>query len=430
MKIDEKHNTINNRSQQNTMPVKSYEHCCSSCIALANLGKIEGVIPILHGPQACVYGNQIGSMFCRPARLVTIGTTLKKSEVIFGGEEKLKEQIIQVYNQYKPKIVVIINTCVPQLIGEDLKGVIEEVKKEIPELTVTFCETGFNHPRSTPLGNDVSWRAIVDVLEPQEMIAGSVGIVGRAGQDADSMGCLTALLREAGITTVAFPAGHLDEMAKIVTAEFLCPVHLVPYLTCKRLNERFGSKIHYIELPVGVAGTSNFLRGVAELTNNRGLKDIADREEKKALPRLALIREQFKKTPLRALLVTGPANETSIGKILAEFGAEVIIVPSMRNQFARQEQRVLKNRYGAQVIFHEEDFDTVSQLVDRYRPDVVFGDFQARVEVIRKLIPCHINENYLNEYGYDYALDFGEHFFESLKKPVFAEWQDIMRQYA
>jgi len=411
------------------MPLKSYEHCCSSCIALANLGKIEGVIPILHGPQACTFGNQIGSMFCRPSRLLTIGTTLKKSEVIFGGEGKLKEQIINVYNQYKPKIIVIINTCVPQLIGEDMKGVIMEVKEEIPELKVTFCETGFNQPRSTPLGNDVSWRAIVDVLEPQEIVKGSIGIVGRAGQDADSMGCLTSLLREAGITTYAFPAGHLDEMAKIVKAEFLCPIHLVPYLTCKRLNERFGSKTHYFEMPVGVEGTSNYMRSVAELTGNQNLKDIVDREEKKALPRLEMIREQFRKKPVRALLVTGPANETSMGKILAEFGAEVIIVPSMRNQFARQEQDILKKRYGSRITFHEDDFNKVSNLVDLYKPDVVFGDFQARVEIIRDLIPFHINENYLNEYGYDYALDFGENFFETLKEPVFNEWKDIMRQY-
>jgi nitrogenase molybdenum-iron protein alpha/beta subunit len=411
------------------MPLKSYEHCCSSCIALANLGKIEGVIPILHGPQACAFGNQIGSMFCRPSRLLTIGTTLKKSEVIFGGEGKLKEQIINVYNQYKPKIIVILNTCVPQLIGEDMKGVIMEVKEEIPELKVTFCETGFNQPRSTPLGNDVSWRAIVDVLEPQEMVKGSVGIVGRAGQDADSMGCLTSLLREAGITTYAFPAGHLDELSKIVKAEFLCPIHLVPYLTCKRLTERFGSKMQYFELPVGVEGTSNFMRSVAELTGNRNLMDIVDREEKRALPRLKMIQEQFKKKPVRALLVTGPANETSMGKILAEFGAEVIIVPSMRNQFARQEQDILKKRYGARVTFHEDDFKKVANLVDLYKPDVVFGDFQARVEMIRDLIPCLINENYLNEYGYDYTLDFGENFFETLKEPVFDEWKDIMRQY-
>jgi nitrogenase molybdenum-iron protein alpha/beta subunit len=411
------------------MPLKSYEHCCSSCIALANLGKIEGVIPILHGPQACTFGNQIGSMFCRPSRLLTIGTTLKKSEVIFGGEDKLKEQIINVYNQYKPKIIVIINTCVPQLIGEDMKGVIIELQEEIPELKVTYCETGFNQPKSTPLGNDVSWRAIIDVLEPRDMIKGSVGILGRAGQDADSLGCLTSLLREAGITTFAFPAGHIDEMAKIIQAEHLCPIHIVPYLTSKRINERFGSKTVYFELPVGIAGTTNFLRGVADLTGSNKLKEIAEREEKRSLPRLEKIKEQFRQKPTKVLLVSGPANETSMGKILAEFGAEVIIVPSMRNAFARQEQDILLKRYGSRIIFHENDFNKVSDLVGLYKPDVVFGDFQARVEVIRDLIPCLINENYLNEYGYDYALDFGENFFENLKQPFFIEWKDIMSQY-
>jgi nitrogenase molybdenum-iron protein alpha/beta subunit len=411
------------------MPLKCYEHCCSSCIALANLGKIEGVIPILHGPQACAFGNQMGSMYCRPSRLLTVGTMLKKSEVIFGGEENLKQQIINVYRQYKPRVIVIISTCVPQLIGEDVKGVITELQEQIPELKVTYCETGFNHPRSTPMGNDVSWKAIVDVLEPQEMVKNSVGLLGRAGQDADSLGTITSLLREAGITTWAFPAGHLDEMAKIVKAEYLCPIQLVPHLTCRRLSERFGSVIQYFEIPAGIEGTSRFLRSVAELTGNQQLPGIIDREEARVLPRLQQIQELFRNQPVKALLVTGPSNEMSMGKILAEFGAEVIIVPTMRNAFARQEQKILRDRYGSRITFHEADFDTVAQLTDDYKPDVVFADFQGRVEIVHRLIPCLINENYLNEYGYDYAIDFGEHFFSNLKTPVFREWRDLMDRY-
>ena len=411
------------------MPLKCYEHCCSSCIALANLGKTEGVIPILHGPQACTFINQIGSMYCRPSRLLTIGTKLKKSEVIFGGEENLKQQIINVYNQYQPKIIVVIITCVPQLIGEDVKGVIMELKERIPDLKVTYCETGFNHPKSTPIGNDVSWKAIVDVLDQQETVKNSVGLLGRAGQDADSLGMLTSLLREAGITTYAFPAGHIDEMAKIVKAEFLCPIHLVPYMTCRRLRERFGSKIEFIELPVGIEGTSNFLRGVANLTDNQKLIEIVDREEKRVLPRWQRIKEQFRQEHIRAMMVSGPSNDISIGKILAELGAEVIIIPSMRNKFAQQEKGRLMNRYGDRITFHEDDFDTITKLVDFYKPDVIFADFQARVEVVHKLIPFHINENYVNEYGYDYALDFGEYFFDNLKRPVYREWKELMNKY-
>jgi nitrogenase molybdenum-cofactor synthesis protein NifE len=358
-----------------------------------------------------------------------VGTTLKKSEVIFGGEENLKQQITNVYHQYKPKIIVVINTCVPQLIGEDVKGVIMEVKEDIPDLKVTYCETGFNHPKATPMGNDVSWKAVVDVLDRQEMVENSVGLLGRAGQDADSLGALTSLLREAGITTFAFPSGHLDEMAKIVRAEYLCPIQLVPYQTGKRLNERFGAKVEFFEMPVGIEGTSRFLRGVADLTGSQKLQAIVDREEKRVQPRLQKIKERFARESAKVLLVTGPSNEVSIGKILAEFGAEVVIVPTMRNKFAQREKETLGDRYGSTITFHEEDYDTVAQLTDLYKPDVIFADFQGRVEVVHRLIPCLINENYLNEYGYDYALDFGEHFFPNLKKTVFHEWQDLMARY-
>ncbi len=412
------------------MPLKCYEHCCSSCIALANLGKIEGVIPILHGPQACTFGNQIGSMYCRPSQLLTIGTTLKKSEVIFGGEENLKQQIINVYNQYRPKIIVVISTCVPQLIGEDVGGLITELQNDIPGLKINYCETGFNHPYGTARGNDVSWKAIIEVLDPLEREKHSVGLMGRSGQDADSLGVLTSFLREAGITAYAFPAGHLDEMSKIVKSEYLLPIQLVPYHACKTLSKKFGAKTEYIEIPAGIEGTSNFFNGVADLLGNQKLKEIVQREEDRVLPKLKKIKTRFQEEPVRALLVTGPSNEVSIGKILAEFGAQVTVVPSMRNGFARKEHALLKARYGDRIHFHEDDFNLIVDLVDQYKPDVVFSDFQGRVEITRKLIPVLVTENYLNEYGYDYALDFGEYFFDNLKQPIFEEWKNLMNRYA
>jgi nitrogenase molybdenum-iron protein alpha/beta subunit len=409
------------------MSLKSYEHCCSSAIALATLGKVEGVIPILHGPQACIFNNQLGTMFCRPSRLITVGTLLNRSEVIFGGEENLKEQIRKVSERYKPKIVVIINTCVPQLIGEDVKGVIIDLKSEIPDLKVTYCDTGFNHPRAMPLGSDTCWAAIVNVLDKKEKVKGSIGLLGRSGQDAGCLGPLTNFIREAGIPIFVFPAAHIEEMEKIVQAEILCPIHVVPYLTCKRLSERFGSRVEYLEIPVGIEGTSRFLRGIADLVGNQKLRAIVDREEKRILPRWRAIQKQFAQNPIKVMNISGPANEISVGKVLAELGAKVTIVPSVRNKFAQVEKKILEERYG--VTFVEEDFDTVSILVNRYQPDVVFTEFQGRIEVLPKFTPAQINVLYVTEYGYDWALDFGEHFFDNLRMPVYKKWQSLMERY-
>jgi len=407
--------------------LKSYEHCCSSMQALATLGKVEGILPLLHGPQPCAYQIQIGTMTCRPSRLLTAGTLIKKSEVVFGGEENLKSQLRTMYRLYKPKIIVIINTCLPQLIGEDIKGVISEVGHEIPDLKITYIDSGFNFPRCMPLGNDVAWVSILDVLEPRQKIKGSIGLVGRSGQDAGAFTSFDTFLKRAGITVFPFPAPHLSEMEKIVCAEFIFPVHVVPYLTCRELNERFGARVEYIEIPAGVQGTSNFLRGVADILNNQKLHDLVDQQEKEMRPRLEAIRKRFAEQPVKVMFAFGPASEFGLSKILADFGAEVIMVPSMINKYAQQEKELQKKRYGVTIV--EEDFDTLEDLYDKYQPDAVFCETQGRVELTSRFIPTFCNMTFLTAYGYDFALDLGEKFHASMKREVLSSWKSVVDKY-
>ena len=409
------------------MALKNYEHCCSTVQALASLGKVEGVIPLLHGPQPCLYQNQVASMSCRPAQLVTAGTLVNKSEVIFGGETSLKQQVKNLYEKYHPKVIVIITTCIPQLIGEDVEGVIAEIKKEIPELAVTTCKTGFNYPHSMPLGSDAAWVAIIESFAPREKVPGSIGIIGRTGQDAGNLAAVEIYFKKAGITYFSFPTPHIDTMAEIVRAEHLYPIHITPWLTCKRLSEDFCCEVHYLEIPAGIEGTSRFLRGIADREKCQKLHDLVDQEEKRVRPILETIKKRFAQEKVRMLLVTGPANEVSIGKILAEFGAEVFIVPCMKNKFYQAEKKILQERYN--VTFIEEDFDTLGDLIDEIRPTAVSVEFQAQPETITRFIPTFINMLYLVEYGYDYALDFGNNFFKTIHKPVYEIWQNLVRKY-
>ena len=409
------------------MPLKSYEHCCSTIQALASLGKIEGVIPLLHGPQPCLYQNQVGSMSCRPAQLLTAGTLINKSDVVFGGEESLKQQVKNIYQKYKPKMIAIINTCVPQLIAEDIEGVIIELEEEIPELTVVTCKSGFNYPRSMPLGSDASWAALIGGFKEKEKVPGSVGIIGRTGQDAGNMASIDIPIKKAGIKTFLFPAPHIDEMDKIVCADSLYSIHITNQLTSKKIKEKFGTETHFIEIPVGLEGTSNFLRGVADREKNQKLHDIVDEEEKRVGPEFDKIKASFAGKGYRMLLVTGPGNEVSIGKIMAELGMEVFVVPCMKNQLYKQEKKIMEDRYG--VTFIEKDFDLLEELIEEIEPTFVSCEFQAQVETVRKFVPTIINMMYLCDYGYDYAIDLGTNFLTTIKQPVYEKWQGFVSKY-
>ena len=409
------------------MPLKSYEHCCSTMQAMASLGKIEGVIPILHAPQPCIYEIQIGTMCCRPSRLLTMGTLIERGEIIFGGEENLKRQIINVYRTYHPKVIVVLNTCVPQLIGEDVRGVIADLRDELKGCRVTYCDTGFKYPVSMAIGNDVCWASIVEVLDPAVRVDHSIGLIGRSGTDAGAFSSLTSFLREADVAFFTFPAFHIEEMEKITQAHILCPIHVVPYLTSKKISEKSGALVSYSEIPAGVEGTTRFLRAIADQLNSQKLHDSVDQKEKEIKPQWESLKIKFSRNPLRVLHSGGPASEFSMGKILAELGAEVFIVPTMRNPFAKKEREILSERYS--VTFIDKEFDTLSDLIDAYHPDVVFTEFQGQIEVTPRFIHAFINMMYLAEYGYDFALDLGRNLHESMGSPVYKRWEELIKRY-
>lgn len=405
------------------MPIKNYEHGCSTTQALATLGKVEGVIPLLHGPQTCVFQNQISTLYCRPANLITAGTLVSKSEVIFGGDESLKEQIRNVYAKHKPRIIVIINTCIPQLNGDDVEGVIVEMEREFPDLRLSTLNTGFNYTDAMLRGSDASWVAILQTLEKTDTDPGSIGLIGRSGQDADNMGAIDTLLRKAGLTTHLFPAAHIDEMSQITRAEHIYPLHLGTYETSRCLTEEFDRDVEFIEIPAGVAGTSRFLRAVADREQCQALHDLVDQEEARVMPELKEIQAQFAKDKVRMLLVSGPANEMSMGKIVAEFGAEVHVVPSMKDKFYKQERAIMEQRYG--VNFIDEDFDSLEDLIDDIQPTVIANEFQAQPESSAHLIPSFCIFFYLADYGYDYAINFGHNFANMTGPAVWQHWRNL-----
>ncbi len=409
------------------MPIKNYEHGCSTTQALATLGKVEGVIPLIHGPQTCVYENQMSTLYCRPAHLITAGTLISKSEVIFGGEDSLKEQIRNVHAKHHPKIIVIINTCIPQLNGDDVEGIIIEMERELPDLRIRTLNTGFNYTDAMLRGSDASWVAILQALDKTDKDPGSIGLVGRSGQDADNMGAIDTLLRKAGLRTHLFPASHLNEMAQITRAERVYPIHLGSYETCKYLASEFEQDIEFVEIPSGIEGTSNFLRAVADKENCQALHDLVDQEEARVTPELEKIREKFAADKVRMLLVSGPANEMSLGKIVAEFGAEVFVVPSMKDKFYKQERSIMEERYG--VTFIDDDFESLDELIDKIQPTVIANEFQAQPESSARLIPSFCIFFYLADYGYDYALNFGYDFSKVTGRGIWNHWRELNKRY-
>jgi nitrogenase molybdenum-iron protein alpha/beta subunit len=90
---------------------------CAMTGAAACLSGFEDIGVIIHGSSGCYF---------YPASLLPnpiYGTHLIESDVIFGSDERIGEVIREVRKRYTT--VAIVTTCVPSVVGEDLKAIPE-----------------------------------------------------------------------------------------------------------------------------------------------------------------------------------------------------------------------------------------------------------------------------------------------------------------
>jgi nitrogenase molybdenum-iron protein alpha/beta subunit len=107
--------------------------------ACACVAGFEGAAVIIHGPSGCYFYPATvlhRKLFC---------TFLIEEDIIHGTEERLTGLIRELSPEYQT--IAVITTCVPSLIGEDLKGLVESrdiIFIDIPGFLGEF-ELGYHH---------------------------------------------------------------------------------------------------------------------------------------------------------------------------------------------------------------------------------------------------------------------------------------------
>jgi nitrogenase molybdenum-iron protein beta chain len=113
---------------------------------LATVGALPRAVPIIHGAQGCggslaqaaALGGSYGTGYAGNGAAAS--TNIGESEVIFGGEDKLRLELQNVFDVMKGDLFVVATACMTDIIGDDAKAVIDSLAPH-PE-PVIFLEAG------------------------------------------------------------------------------------------------------------------------------------------------------------------------------------------------------------------------------------------------------------------------------------------------
>lgn len=315
--------------------VERPRYTCALGGAFGTITALPRVIPILHAARGCAgniawtqnggSGLQVGG-YC--GGLSVPSSNVHEREVVFGGADRLREQIRNTLKVIDGDLYFVITGCVTEMIGDDVKAVINEFRSE--GIDIIHAETG-GFKGNSYYGYDLVLQSLFrEVVRPAAgSVRGQVNLWGIVPfMDVfwrGNLELLRALLEDLGLTVNTFftAADSLDALQQAAAAELNLVVSPVHGVEAAQVFEEIHHTPYLIAAPpIGPAATQSWLRQVGEALalDTTAVDRVIGREEHRYYHYLETLTDCYNDLDLqRYAIVIGDANyAVSLTRFLAD----------------------------------------------------------------------------------------------------------------
>lgn len=387
------------------------------------VSEIQGAIPIIHGPEGCAFHQRLTPKSLHAPVNDLQCTQLREKEVIYGGEMNLKRTILKVYNYYRPSLIIVLPACISGLVGDDIAGVCNDLRTEIPCPVVNVFSEGFTHCCKDSLDAlvidsakswmsseppDIEFRdcgreevilSLIDQLMNEQDVAEdlvNLEHIGRFNLGGSGYGPrrdlqeTRRLFDQMGIKVNAtIPSCTVEEIRQAPSAAL--NIVFRNRRAAKLMKKRFGTEYFFKWIThYGLLGIESFYRDVASKLGKHGEADfVIKREMKSALEDINRYNRYFKGYHF-ALSTRASFDTPYITKIYAEdiqlpLKYLCINTQSLRSNCASEKTIELMIEY-MRKLFNDWDLD-IELIVDPAIKEIIKVNGKADFHLNDRIIP-------------------------------------------
>ena len=416
-------------------PGEGTERSCAFDGARVVLMPITDAIHLVHGPIACA-GNSWDNRGARSSgsQLYRRGFTTEvlQNDVVFGGEKKLRQAILDLAGRYagEARAIFVYATCVTAMTGDDVGAVCRSVAGEVSIPVIPVNTPGFVGDKNigNRLAGELLLEHVIGTAEPATRTDYDVNLIGEYNIAGDLWGMLP-LFEKVGIRILSCISGdakfedlrhaHRARLNVIVCSKSLTNL-------ARKMRKQYG--IPFLEESFyGMTDTARALRDIArELDALKGPDDHTMRDRVEALVadeearcRLRLAPHRARLTGKRAVLFTGGVKTWSMVNALRELGVEVLAAGTQNSTLEDfQRMKTLLAR-DAKII---EDTSTKGLLaiVREKLPDLIVAGGKTKFLALKTRTPfLDINHGRSQPYaGYEGMVTFAEQLDLTVNSPI------------
>lgn len=370
--------------------------CCYAGCKGVVVGPLKDCCVITHGPIGCGFyswgtrrnkaqaedGKQNFVPYC-------LSTDMQESDIVFGGEKKLKKAIQEAVEIFHPKCILICSTCPIGLIGDDVQSVARQTEAEYGIKCIGFsCEgyKGVSQSAGHHIANNGLMQHIIGTGDKRPTKKYSLNILGEYNIGGDGWE-QERILKRIGyeVVSVFTGDGSYETMKNAHLANLnLVMCHRSINYVAEMMHTKYGIdwlKVNFI----GVGATIQSLRDIAKYFND---PELTRRTEEVIRDELAEILDdmEYYKNKLKgktAGIFVGGSRSHHYQKLLEDLGVETVIAGY---EFAHRD-----DYEGREVLpFLKEDADSKNIETITVAPDEeLFRQHfsQEEIEKLREEIP-------------------------------------------
>ena len=305
------------------------------------LGPTRDIVNITHGPIGCGFyswltrRNQTKPTTDEEANFIPycFSTDMQDKNIVFGGEDKLKQAIREAYELFHPKAIAIFSTCPVGLIGDDVHRVARHMMEEIGGDINIFgfsCEgyRGVSQSAGHHIANNGLFK---NLIGRDDEVRGSlkyrVNLLGEYNIGGDAFE-LERVFEKCGINLVSTFSGNstIESFENAHTADLnMVMCHRSINYVAEMMETAFG--IPWIKVqPIGARSTAKMLRKIAQYFGDQELIGKVEEVVAEEMAEVEAVREKiYAKTKGKlSMLFVGGSRAHHYQDLFEELGMTTI----------------------------------------------------------------------------------------------------------
>lgn len=211
---------------------------------------IKDLAMLIVGTEECTYYGKDFSMMRQGGNDRVYSAVLEQQDITFGCEDGLREIIRQIDREESPTALMVVTTCVVELIGEDVESILLSMADEV-SMTLMTVKTEHFRCNSHIDGMKKTFAQMAKVMTARETKAKTVNVLGykySGIEDSELYECLESQSIQVAMTIPT--AVTVAQMADATSAALNIVVDETALDLARSMEATFG--IPYVDFGMGV----------------------------------------------------------------------------------------------------------------------------------------------------------------------------------